>query len=123
MWSAQTLEQAANSNLIPLEHEHEHVLGSLSDSEIQEFVFGEIKQHGTIGFFTSLIVFISCFVTLPKLEYLFPAIAAGRALIGAMLSRWLIRSFLLVSIVGIGLIALSHFLVKKMWSKLRSQSV
>ena len=80
-----------------------------SVEEAEEGLRREVR-NGTIGFITSLITFIACLVKFPINKFLFPAIAAGSALIGAVLCGWSIMFFLLISLTGIGMVVLSHYL-------------
>ena len=93
--------------------EYAHELSHLAESVEHESLFEEMKRHGIIGAITSLITFIACFITLLNRKFLFPAIATGSAVIGAIFCGWLIMSFLLVAVGGIGLIVFSLYLDDK----------
>ena len=109
-------KQALESEIFSEDEQHElqHFSKRLHESGgVQETIFQEMNRHGTIGFITSLITFIACFITLPNRKFLFPAIATGSASVGAIFCGWLIMSFLLVALAGIGLIVFSHYLESK----------
>lgn len=108
-----SLERSAEKGLIDLDPEALHTLEHLADGSLEREFFGEFRRHGIIGAITSFITFIACFITLPNKKFLFPAIATGSAVIGAIFCGWLIMSFLLVAVGGIGLIVFSHYLADK----------
>ena len=109
----ESLQNASSGNLMEMNDAQQRIVDQLADGTVQDTYFGEFNRHGTIGIVTSAITFIACFITLPKMKYLFPSIAAGSAVVGAILCGWLIMSFMLVALVGVGLILLSHYLESK----------
>lgn len=106
--------------VLSVEYINEQAEGLVSEEELNELhdlahqveeesIFEEMRRHGTIGLITSLITFITCFITIPKAKFVFPAIAGSSAIVGAIMCGWFIMIFLLVALLGIALILWSHY--------------